>query len=121
MLPRKPHHKQLTRKPMKRGTKQMRKIGKNALGISKREWNNEWKEQMKDVVWCESCGNPDGFGDAKLTQMHATKQRFITTREDCFRAAKVCWGEHKKYDFATGDDPHGEMAKFVDDLIAKRC
>lgn len=120
MIPRKPHHKRLERsgKPMKRT--RLRPVGKNSLQAQKREWNAEWKRDFAHITWCESCGIPDGFGDAKLTQMHAEKQRFITTREGCRRAAKVCWGEHRAKDEATGDDPHGEMAKFVDDLIARR-
>ena len=92
----------------------------NSLTRQKNIWNAEWKRAMAHIVWCESCGVPDGFGDQKLTQMHATKQRFITTREQCHRAAKVCWGEHRKYDEGTGENVHQRMADFVDSLIEKR-
>lgn len=101
-------------------SKPMNRVGKNQLGINKRRWNAEWHDDMKDIVWCESCGQPDGFGDAKLTQMHAVKQRFITTEEESKRAAKVCWGEHRSYDFATGENVHERMAEFVDSLIQRR-
>jgi hypothetical protein len=67
------------------------------------------------INWCESCGTNYG-----LSIMHATKRRFIENREDYFRAAIVCLPEHQSYDEATGDDPHGKMAAFVDGLIAKR-
>lgn len=100
--------------------KPLKRFGKNSLGIKKRRWNAEWKEEMKHITWCESCGRPDGPGDRKLTMAHALKQRFITTEEDCKRAAKVCWGEHRSYDEATGEDVHEKMREFVDGLIAKR-
>lgn len=100
--------------------KKLQPRGKNQLHIDKRRWNKEWHEEMKDVTWCESCGTPDGYGDAKLTMMHAVKQRFITTEEQGKRAAKVCWGEHRAFDFATGNDVHEKMAEFVDRLIEAR-
>lgn len=105
-------------KPVKH--KPMRSRGKNPLGILKRKWNAEWKRDFAHIQFCESCGKPDGPGDAKLTQMHSLKQRFLTTREGCRRAAKVCWGEHRSYDFATGENVHKRMADFVDGLIEAR-
>lgn len=140
MIPHKPEHKGFkprkpwTRKPqtlMRRPTvrkpgakvkprKPLRQIGKNQLGIDKRRWNAEWKAEFKHIDHCESCGRPDGPGESKLTQMHGLKQRFITTREGCYRAAKVCWGEHRPYDEATGPDVHERMAAFVDGLIERR-
>ena len=52
--------------------------------------------------------------------MHGLKRRRIQSRADYFRAAIVCLPEHQSYDEATGDDPHGQMAEFVDGLIGKR-
>jgi hypothetical protein len=100
--------------------RKVRRVGGSSLKQDKIRWNNEWKEEHKHITWCESCGNPDGPGDAKLTQMHALKQRMIVTEEDCKRAAKVCWGEHRPKDEATGPDTHLRMAEFVDNLIAIR-
>ena len=104
---------------LKRG-KGLSPLGKNRLGILKRKWNAEWHKEFEYIHWCESCGQPDGIGDSRLTQMHAVKQRFITTEAECKRAAKVCWGEHRKFDFATGENVHEKMAGFVDNLIMKR-
>jgi len=67
------------------------------------------------IDYCESCGTSYG-----LSIMHATKRRFIENKTDYFRAAIVCLPEHQSYDEATGDEPHGKMAAFVDGLIAKR-
>ena len=121
MLERKPHHKQLQRstKPQK-SKASLKPQGKNQLGILKRQWNAQWKKDFAHIRWCESCGVPDGFGDDKLTQMHAEKQRFITTEAQCRRAAWVCWREHYSYDFAVGDNVHQRMADFVDALVARR-
>jgi len=52
--------------------------------------------------------------------MHATKRRFIQTKDDYFRAAIVCLPEHQSYDEATGENVHAKMAEFVDGLIERR-
>lgn len=64
---------------------------------------------------CESCGTTYGLSIA-----HATKRRFIQTKEDYFRAIILCLPEHQQLDEATGDDPHGRMARFVDEIITNR-
>ncbi len=76
---------------------------------------------MVHVQFCESCGQRETSDPmTRLTQMHATKRRFITTEEQSKRAAKVCMREHKLYEEATGENTHERMEAFVDALIAKR-
>ncbi len=92
--------------------------GKNSLGKLKSKWHRELKQYLMGdlgIDYCESCGTSYGLSIA-----HALKQRFITTREDYFRAIILCLPEHQKLDEGTGDDPHKYMAAFVDRLIAKR-
>lgn len=102
-------------KPRSRSTK---KSTINQLWKDKKRWNREWKEAFKHVQHCESCGvREDGNPNNILTMMHALKQRYIITEEDCKRAAKVCMREHNFHELK-GD--HQAMADFVDNLIAKR-
>ena len=82
------------------------------------KWHRELKRHLFEhlgIQRCESCGTTWALSIA-----HATKRRFIRTREDYFRAAVLCLPEHQKLDEATGDDPHGRMAMFIDALIANR-
>jgi len=81
-------------------------------------WQRELKQHLMGdlgIESCESCGTSYG-----LSIMHATKRRFIVTREDYFRAAIVCLKEHQSYDEATGENVHEKMANFVDGLIERR-
>jgi len=81
-----------------------------------------WHKQLRrylleelQLSQCESCGTR-----FNLTIMHATKRRFIQSREDYFRAALVCQPEHQSYDEGTGENVHERMAEFVDRLIERR-
>jgi len=83
-----------------------------------RAWHRELKQYLMGdlaIDYCESCGTSYG-----LSIMHATKRRFIQTKDDYFRAAIVCLPEHQSYDEATGENVHEKMATFVDALIANR-
>jgi len=98
---------------------------KNARTLQHDIWEREWKDEFRHIKNCENCGKPEtGDRDSKLTMMHALKRNKIGShpehRADYMRAAKVCWGEHRPYDEATGVDVHQKMADFVDGLIAKR-
>lgn len=81
-----------------------------------------WQRELKHYLFeklgirrCESCGTTYGLSIA-----HARKRRFLKTREDYFRAAVLCLEEHQKLDEATGNNPHGRMAAFIDRLIQQR-
>ena len=90
----------------------------NQLAKNKKRWHRELKEHLMGdlgIQHCESCGTSYG-----LSIMHARKQRYITDRDEYFRAAIVCLPEHQSYDEGTGNDVHARMASFVDNLIAKR-
>jgi hypothetical protein len=94
--------------------------GRSELRANKDKWNAEWKKDHAHLKFCWSCGITGGPSpDDVITQMHALKQRFITTREDSRRAAWVCWREHRSYDEAQGIDVHARMAAFVNGLIKK--
>lgn len=83
-----------------------------------RQWHKELKEYLMGnlgIEWCESCGTTYGLSIA-----HATKRRFIKTKQDYFRAAILCLPEHQKLDEATGENPHERMAEFIDLLIERR-
>ena len=90
----------------------------NAKTKLHRKWHKELKQHLMGdlgIQHCESCGTSYG-----LSIMHATKRRFIETRDDYFRAAIVCLPEHQSYDEATGENVHAKMAEFVDGLIERR-
>lgn len=99
---------------------------KNARTLQHDIWEKEWKEEHRHIRNCESCGQGENYSDpdSRLTMMHALKRNKIGSgqadRADYMRAAKVCWGEHRRYDEATGPDVHERMADFVDGLIEKR-
>jgi len=89
---------------------------------TRKKQHNAWHRELKQhlmgdlgIQHCESCGTSYG-----LSIMHATKRRFIKTRDDYFRAAIVCLPEHQSYDEATGENVHAKMAEFVDGLIERR-
>lgn len=79
----------------------------------KRKWHTDLKKWMEANLppICENCGS--GFG---LTIAHATKQRFIRTREDYFRAALLCLECHQDAEFGT----HERMAEIIDGYIERR-
>ncbi len=93
---------------------------KNARTLQHDIWEREWKGSHPKPYCCESCGEPERWDDpeSRITMMHALKRNKIGSkiedRSDYFRAAWVCWREHKSYDFATGLDVHQKMADFVD-------
>ena len=95
----------------------MAQRGKSSRTANHAKWDRELTAWFlaEGITRCESCGT-----DQWLTKMHATKRRYVVTREDYFRAALVCWPEHLPYDEAKGPEPHKRMAAFVDGLIAKR-
>lgn len=95
----------------------MRRFGISNRSKDRRLWDRQLKEWFLEqgITRCESCGT-----DYQVTVMHALKRDYIKTREDYFRAALVCWEEHLPYDEGKGDDPHGKMAAFVDELIERR-
>lgn len=95
----------------------MRRFGRSNRSRERQRWDRELKAWLQKHLpeQCESCGTSYG-----LTVMHATKRRFIRTREDYFRAALVCWPEHQSFDEGIGADVHEKMAAFVDGLIEKR-
>jgi len=90
----------------------------NQLAKDKRKWHRELKQYLMGnlgIDYCESCGTSYGLSIA-----HARKQRFITTRDEYFRAAILCLPEHQSLDEATGENVHERMAEFIDALIANR-
>lgn len=92
-------------------------MGQSTRAKDRARWQRELKEwfRLNLPEQCESCGTT-----YQLTTMHATKRRFINTREDYFRAALVCWPEHVAHEEATGENVHQRMADFVDGLIQRR-
>jgi hypothetical protein len=122
MIKKQPWHKGFKRKTPEQAVAARRKFadGKSELRLQKDKWNDEWKRDHAHVKFCWSCGvHPDGNPENTITQMHALKQRFCTTREACRRSAWVCWREHRAKDEAQGKDVHAKMAEFVDGLIRK--
>jgi hypothetical protein len=117
-----PWHKVFKKKSFEEANESRKKFqsGRGTLRSQKDEWEAEWKRDNAHRKFCWSCGvRSDGNPENTTTMMHALKQRFITTREDCRRAAWVCWREHRSYDEAQGTDVHAKMAEFVDGLIKK--
>lgn len=122
MIRKQPWHKGFKRKSLEETVAARNKFA-NAKSDHQRDkdrWNAEWKKDHAHLKFCWSCGvRPDGNPDNIITQMHATKQVEIRTREDCRRAAWVCWREHRAHDEAQGLEVHAKMAAFVDKLIKK--
>lgn len=120
MFRHKAHYKGFKRKTFEEANEARSKFqkSKSSHRQDKDEWNAEWKKDHAHLKYCWSCGSRGEPGNP-ITQMHATKQRFIRTREDSRRAAWVCWEEHKSYDEAQGVDVHEKMAAFVDGLIER--
>lgn len=137
MIKHKPHHKGFRRKTSEEIAAQAARRMEKSLerGIKPKVkntrtsqhdiWEKEWKAEHRHITWCESCGRTGGPDpDSKLTMMHALKRNKIGSKPEdevqYKRAAKVCWGEHRKYDEAQGSDVHERMAAFVDHLISVR-
>jgi membrane protease subunit (stomatin/prohibitin family) len=121
MIPHKPHHKGFKRKSFEEMNTARSKFQnqKSNHQKDKDRWNREWKKENASMKFCWSCGTQGEPGNP-ITQMHALKQRFISTEEDCKRAAWVCWKEHIAHDEAQGSDVHRKMAEFVDHLIERQ-